>query len=150
MSDLHIKNRSLVLIGDGSKALFLRNEGNAQNLQLTVERVLEQDNPPTREQGTDRPGRTSSRLGTRRSAIEETDWHQLGEQRFAAEIATALYRMVNADPALSIVVVAPPKAMGDLRKAFHPQVAARVAGELPKELTSHALPDIEKVLAYRD
>jgi protein required for attachment to host cells len=145
--ETHIAHAALVLIGDGEKALFLRNEGGPRELKLVVERILEQDNPASREQGTDRPGRVSSSVGARRSAIEETDWHQLGEDRFAAEIADTLYRVVHEDRDTRIVVVAPPKTMGELRKAFHPEVAACIAAEIPKELTTQSLPDIEKVLA---
>ena len=46
-----ISHNALVLIGDGQKALFLRNKGTAQQVKLEVEQILEQDNPATREQG---------------------------------------------------------------------------------------------------
>ena len=45
-----------VLVGDGQKALFLCNKGNPHKVDLVAERILERDNPPTLEQGTDRPG----------------------------------------------------------------------------------------------
>jgi protein required for attachment to host cells len=93
--EIRIAHSALVLIGDGERALFLRNEGSPRDLKLVVECILEQDNPPSREQGTDRPGRASSSVGARRTAIEETDWHQLGEDRFASEIAATLYRVVH-------------------------------------------------------
>jgi protein required for attachment to host cells len=50
-----IPSGALVLIGDGRKALFLRNKGTPLHAELVTERVLEQRNPPTHEQGTDRP-----------------------------------------------------------------------------------------------
>src|SRR6267142_4654001 len=78
----HVPHNSLVLVGDGQKALFLRNRGNALDVDLVVERILEQDNPPTREQGTDRPGRSTASLGVARSAMEEVDWHHLAKERF--------------------------------------------------------------------
>ena len=53
-----VSHDSLILVGDGQKALFLRNRGNAQRVDLVVERIFEQDNPATRDQGTDRPGRS--------------------------------------------------------------------------------------------
>ena len=59
-----ISHNALVLIGDGQKALFLRNKGTAQQVKLEVEQILEQDNPATREQGTDRPGRSVASVGT--------------------------------------------------------------------------------------
>ena len=78
-----ISHNALVLIGDGQKALFLRNKGTAQQVKLEVEQILEQDNPATREQGTDRPGRSVSSVGTARSAVEEVDWHHIAKERFA-------------------------------------------------------------------
>lgn len=147
MTDLKIDNEALILVGDGSKALFLRNKGDARHLNLVVERVLEQENPPTREQGTDRPGRYSDGVGPHNSAFEETDWHRLAEERFATDIAASLYKAAHASRFDKLVVVAPPQALGDLRKAFHKEVQDRIVGEINKNLTSHPVNEIEKLLA---
>jgi protein required for attachment to host cells len=143
----HIHPQALILVGDGEKAIFLRNIGSLQQLKLTVERVLDQENPPTREQGTDRPGRSHSSDGNSRSAMEETDWHQLAEDRFAAQISQALYKLTRARRFDELIVVAPPKVLGELRDSFHKEVSARITAEIPKELTNHSLPEIEKLLA---
>jgi protein required for attachment to host cells len=148
----HVPHNSLVLVGDGQKALFLRNKGNAQRVDLVVERILEQDNPPTREQGTDRPGRSSASLGVAslgvaRSAMEEVDWHYLAKERFADELAEALYRHAHANLFDRLVIIAPPKILGSLRKAFHAEVADRIAAEIPKELTSHPVAEIARLIA---
>ena len=79
--------------------------------------------------------------------MEETDWHQLAEDRFAVEIAATLYRRVHAGHCEKLVIVAPPKVLGEMRKAFHKEVSACISAEIPKELTSHPLPEIEKILA---
>src|SRR5438132_9369840 len=138
-----VPHDSLVLVGDGQKALFLRNRGNALRVHLVVERILEQDNPPTREQGTDRPGRATSSLGVARSAMAEVDWHHLAKERFADEIAEALYRHAHANLFDRLIIIAPPKILGNLRKAFHPEVLGRTAAEIPKELTSHPVTELE-------
>jgi protein required for attachment to host cells len=142
-----ISHNALVLIGDGQKALFLRNKGTAHQVKLEVEQILQQDNPATREQGTDRPGRSLSSVGTARSAVEEVDWHHIAKERFAGEIAEALYRHAHDNRFDKLVVVAPAKILGNLRKAFHAEVADRVVGEISKELTSHPIPQIERLLA---
>ena len=90
-----VRRDSLVLVGDGQKALFLRNRGDAGRVQLVVEDIFERDNPPTREQGTDRPGRSVASVGVARSAMEEADWHHLEKERFAEELAKALYRYAH-------------------------------------------------------
>ncbi len=147
MHEVNVPNDALVVIGDGEKALFLRNKGSPQEPRLEVEDILGHDNPATHEQGTDKPGRAFASVGTARSAMEETDWHRLGEERFATEIADTLYRLAHANRFQALVVVAPPKVLGNLRKAFHQEVVDRITAEVPKELTSHPLPDIEKLLA---
>jgi protein required for attachment to host cells len=45
----HVPHNALILVGDGQKALFLRNKGSPQRVRLVVERILERDNPPSRE-----------------------------------------------------------------------------------------------------
>lgn len=144
---MNIPHQALVVVGDGEKALFLRNAGNPRKLKLEVENVFGHDNPATHEQGTDKPGRTVSSTGTARSAMEETDWHRLGEERFAAEIAAMLYRLAHANKYEALVIVAPPKVLGNLRKALHREVIERITAEIPKELTSHTVPDIQRLLA---
>ena len=142
-----ISHNTLMLIGDGRKALFLRNKGTPQRLNLEVEQVLEQENPATREQGTDRPGRSIQSVGSARSAMEQADWHYIAEERFAGTIAEALYRLAHGNRFDKLVVVAPAKVLGNLRQAFHAEVAERIVAEIPKELTSHPIPEIEKLMA---
>jgi protein required for attachment to host cells len=142
-----ISHNALILVGDGQKALFLRNKGTAQQVSLEVEQILEQDNPATREQGTDRPGRSTASVGTARSAVEEADWHHIAKERFTEEIAAALYRHAHDNRFEKLVVIAPAKILGNLRKAFHSEVADRIVGEIPKELTSHPIPEIEKLMS---
>src|SRR3982750_1694681 len=57
MSKINLKHGLLVMVADGEKALFLKNEGDNlyPNLQLFQE--MNQGNPATREQGSDSPGR---------------------------------------------------------------------------------------------
>lgn len=142
-----VPHNALVLVGDGQKALFLRNKGTPQRVSLAVEQVFEHDNPPTREQGTDRPGRASASVGAARSAMEEADWHHIAKERFAAVLSEALYRHAHANRFEKLVVIAPPKILGDLRKVLHAEVAARIAAEIPKELTSHPVAEIERLIA---
>ncbi len=142
----HVPHDTLLLVGDGQKALFLRNKGHAQRVELVVERILARDNPPTREQGTDRPGRSSASPGVAQSAMEEADWHHIAKERFAGELADALYRHAHANLFEKLVIIAPPKILGSLRKAFHADVVERVVGEIPKEMTSHPVAEIERLV----
>jgi protein required for attachment to host cells len=147
MMEIQIPPNALVMVGDGSRALFLRNRGTRADVDLVIEREIAQDNPPTREQGTDRPGRRHGTDGVSRSAVGETDFHQLAEQKFAERIAADLYRMGHAQEFAALVVVAPPRMLGDLRAALHPEVTQRIVAEIPKDLAGHPVPEITRLLS---
>ncbi|WP_342361568.1 host attachment family protein [Terrarubrum flagellatum] len=142
-----IPHDALVLVGDGGRALFFRNVGSPAKPRLEVEDVFENDNPATRDQGADQPGRAHASVGARRSAMEQTDWHRLAEEQFAGEIAGMLYRQAHRGGFERLVIVAPPKVLGDLRKSAHAEVADKIVAEIPKDLTSHPIPEIERALA---
>ena len=147
MNKLHIPQDAFVFVGDGRKALFLRNAGDERFPNLKTERVFVDDNPPTHEQGTDRPGRAFKRAGTNlRSGVETTDWHDLEEHRFAQRVATAMEHLVRERNVKALVVVAPPRTLADLRHAFGADVKKRIIAEIDKDLTKHPAHEIEKHL----
>ncbi len=142
---IKIPHRAVVFVGDGRKALFLRNEGDEKFPNLKTEVVFEEENPPAHAQGSDRPGRVNKGSG-RRSAVEISDWHELEESRFVRQVAAAAERLVRAEHSTSLIVVAPPRALAELRSAFHDDVKRRIIGELGKDLTKHPVGEIEKHL----
>ncbi len=143
---MHVPHKSVVLVADGRKLLFLRNEGDEVHPNLTVEHAREQENPATRDQATDAAGGASSTQGAARSSVEPTDFHQLEEDRFAAEAAELLKARALSQDYEALIIVAPPKTLGELRKHYHKEVTDRLTGELSKDLTGHPIPDIEQAL----
>jgi protein required for attachment to host cells len=146
MPEFKLKHDVWVLVADGEKALFLRNEGDEKYPNLEVFRERKESNPPTREQGVDKPGRLNDGPSVHRSAVEETDWHRIEKERFAKEIADQLYKMAHKGDFERLVIVAPPLVMGEMRKELHKEVKDRVIGEVAKTLTNHTIEDIEKIL----
>ncbi len=147
MSKLKIPHDAFVFVGDGRKALFLRNHGDEKFPNLRAEKVFEDENPPTHEQGSERPGRVSEvALTGRRSAVEPTDWHDIEEHRFARKVAAAMEQIIRAGKTKALMVVAPPRTLAELRDAFHPDVKACVIAEINKDLTRHPIAEIEKNL----
>jgi protein required for attachment to host cells len=116
------------------------------HLNLQVERKRVQDNPDNIDQRTDAPGRSFSSVGSGRSAYEETDFHQLEEDRFAAETAQLLKKRALNNDFESLIIVAPPRTLGELRKHYHKEVSERLTAEIDKTLTGHPIPDIEQAL----
>jgi len=147
MNKLKIPHDAFVLVGDGRKALFLRNEGDEKFPNLKTERLFEDENPPTHQQGSERPGRVSKALDSgQRSAVESVDWHHIEEQWFAKSVAAAMEQVVRTRKAPALVVVAPPRTLAELRGAFHRDVQALVIAEVNKDLTKHSVGEIEQHL----
>ena len=147
MSGLKIPHNAFVFVGDGRKALFLRNEGDEKFPNLKTENVFEDENPLTHEQGSERPGRVSKAFESgQRSAVEPVDWHHIEEHRFARKVAAAMEQVMRTRKVPALVVVAPPKTLADLRSVFHADVRERVIAEINKDLTKHPIGEIEKHL----
>ena len=144
---MQVPHNAFVVVADGRKMLFLRNEGDAEFPNLQVEKKLvDKHNPATADQGSDAPGRAFSSVGNRSSAVGQTDFHQLEEDRFAAETAGLLKDWAMRHEFESLIVVAPPHTLGELRKHYHKEVSDRLAGEVGKDLTGHTLAQIEDAL----
>ncbi len=136
---------AMVFVGDGRKALFLRNDGDEKFPNFVTEKVFQDENPATHEQGSDAPGRGFARAGgERRNAMEPTDWHEIEEHRFVQRVAEAIEALVRTRDAPALAVVAPPRALADIRAALHNDVKARVIVEINKDLTRHPVWEIEK------
>ncbi len=142
-----IRNGTWVLIADGEKALFLRNDLDEVNLDLNVVRIEEQDNPSDREQSANRPGRMADNGAGQRSALDDTDWHELAKERFADDLADILYKLAHKGRFDRLVICAAPKTLGELRDKMHKEVSQRVIAEVPKDLTNHPLDKVEQMLA---
>lgn len=140
---MQVPHDTLVVVADGRKLLVLRNEGDAQIPNLQVEQKKLHPNPKDSDQKTDASGQASS---TVQGTMGENDFHQLEEDRFAAETAAMLNKRALANEFERLIIVAPPKTLGELRKHYHQAVSDRLAGELAKDLTDHPVPQIEQAL----
>ena len=147
MFNLKIHSGDWVVVCDGAKALILQNEGDAVALNLKTREVHEQADEKTCEQGTDAPGRSINSNGSRRSAMEQTDWHAQAEQQFLIDLAKRLDAAVTAGETKSLIVIAPPRALGMLRQAFSAAVRNAIRAEIDKDYVKMPLYEIEKHLA---
>ena len=144
---MQVPHNTFVVVADGKKMLFFRNEGDAEFLKLEVDRKREQELPADRDLKTSEAGRTfDASGGAGRSAYEETDFHQLEEDRFAAETAEMLKIRAMRKEYDSLIIVAPPRTLGELRKHYHKEVEKRLTAEVAKDLTGHPVSEIEKIL----
>ncbi len=147
MEKLRIHNGDWVVVCDGAKALILENAGDAVALNLKTKEVHTQPDPKTNEQGTDKPGRAFNSIDARRSAMEQTDWHDQAEERFLTDLSKRLNAAVMAGEAKSLVLVAPPRALGVIRQAATANLRKAVRAEIDKDFVRMPVHEIEKHLA---
>jgi protein required for attachment to host cells len=146
MTKVKIRAGDWVVVCDGKKALVLENVGDEKFLNLKTREVYEHADQKTHELGTDAPGRSFSSVGSGRSAMEQTDWHQQEEDRFLRKLLVHLDAAVNAGQAKAIVLVAPPRALGVLRPSYSHALRGALRAEIDKDFVKLPVHEIEKHL----
>lgn len=145
MARMKIANGTWILVGDGRKALFLRNDGMPEMPDLHCIAMREQNNPANRDLGRDAPGRSFGN-GGRRGAGETVDAHDQAEQSFATRLAADLNAAAHDGRYDHLIVVAPPRMLATLRDNLSREARACLQAEIDKDLTRHTLADIETIL----
>jgi protein required for attachment to host cells len=141
-----IPHGALVLVADGKKMLFLRNHGDSEMIDLRTESHDERSDPMDRDIKTDAPGVQFSSAGSGRDTMEETDFHQQGEDRWIKDAAEEVNRRALTNDFDALVVIVPPKALGTFRKKLHKEAERRLILTVNKEMTDRPIPDIEELL----
>ena len=144
--ELKLRQGTWVVVCDGRKTVILENIGDEQYPDLRTKSAIEVEDAPTSALGTDRPGRVHQSVGSARSGVEQTDWHDRDEQEFLKALAARLDKAVLAKEVSHLVIVAPPRALGVLRKTFSQHVKDAVVTEIDKDLTGVPVSDIEQHL----
>ncbi|MBL8650220.1 MAG: host attachment protein [Sphingopyxis sp.] len=139
---------TLVLVADGRKALFLRNEGDKQQIDLRAASHEEREDRKNSDIKTAPSGQSYAPAGTGLSGgtMGEADFHQLEEDRFAKDLTAKVNAMALAGEFDDLVVVAPARTMGELRQHWHKETQRRIASEHVKEMTARPIGDIEALL----
>lgn len=143
---MHLPNNTVVALADGGRHLLLINRGDEDILDLRRLEEETQENPPTHEQGRDRPGAFSSSVRTG-GAPEAQDLHERAETRFAHELVQRLAQMKQKGELHRLVIAADPKTLGEVRSALDESLRSSVIAEIPRDLLKLPLPEIERALA---
>ena len=134
-----------ILIADGARARVLENNGPGKGVVTKDNLLFEGDHRPSRELVSDKPGRTFESVGSLRHAKQPpTDPHDKLKSEFAQSIGAALEN--HADSFDRLILVAPPTALGELRKALPRKLSAKVTKEVGKDLTQTPNADIARHL----
>ena len=146
MDKLKIGKGDWLVVCDGRKALILENLGDRMFPNLHTKEVREHQDLPTREQGTDGPGRVQHSTSGARSAMEQTDWHDEAERAFLRELADRLNAAVTSGETTALTMVASPRALGMIRGDYSPAVRKALQAEVGKDLVKMPVYEIEKQL----
>ena len=146
-----LPHNALVLVADGRKMLFFRNHGDEGQIDLRTEAHEEREELKNRELHTDAPGTAAVRgssggADVHRPMMEETDFQQQEEDRWIKDAAEELKRRALRNDFDALAIVAPPRALGVLRKCLHKEVEKRVICTVNKEMSGRPIPDIEALL----
>lgn len=141
------KRRTWIVVANGTTARALENEGVGKGLNPAPAFEMTVESPPTRDLGSDRPGRVHDRFGPGRHAMEpKADWHRRDKALFAKAVAERIEVAARDHAFDRLVLVAPPTVMGDIRGALDRHTSELVTGEVTKDLTHSDLAEIERHL----
>lgn len=122
-----------ILIADGAHARLFANRGPGKGIEALE--AINGDHRPDSELVRDGLGRSFESVGDTRHAITpRTDPHRELKRSFAAQLAEILDQRLAEKAFDRLVIVAPPKALGDLRAALSAHVKPLVYAELDKDL----------------
>jgi protein required for attachment to host cells len=128
--------RTWVLMADGARARLVSAEGHGRTLHVVEKSEFEADHRPNRELRRDKPTRVYESHGDTRHGVEpKKDPHRELKRSFAHEIAGALDVNLSQHNFDRLILVAPPVALGDLRKALSEAVKATIVAEVAMDLT---------------
>ncbi len=131
---MELPNGATVAVLDGEAFRLFRNTGDGAASKLTA---LE----------TPKVSGDNKGSGARHaSSAANPDDSRLEEDSFVAAVAAHLNAGTMGNGITALVVVAPPKALGELRKHYHTTLKAKLVGEIGKDLAGRPIPEIEAAL----
>ena len=145
------KTVTWVVLADGARARIIAQDGPGAELTSIYEEEDVKAKLPGREIEADRPGRTFDSGGRGDAAAQgrhayepPTDPRRKEQAQFIGAVAEVLENAAHEGSFERLVLIAPPKALGDLRASLSKNVTRMVSAEIPKDLVNvpiHDLPE---------
>ncbi len=123
-----------VLVADGARArIFVKD---LKKLNNAIGQDFVGENLRESELGTSKPGRGYESSNPARHAYQpRTDWHQYQKQLFAKELCDILEKANKNSEFDELIIVSPPKTLGDIRGYLCKQTLSKIKAEIPKDIT---------------
>jgi protein required for attachment to host cells len=122
-----------VAVAGGEKLNLFRNAGDEAGLKLALAAHSDVDDDV---QGS----------GSRQNSSGNPDASQSSEDGFSAGIVAMLNKGVLDGNIDALVVIAAPRALGEMRKHYHKTLSAKLLGEIAKDLTGHSMAEVEAAI----
>lgn len=142
---MKIQPSARIVVCDGGRYVIYENKGDIDHLDLRVAESASIDNPPARDHGDDRPGRFPSPDG-QRSAVGQTDKHDMAEQRFIGDLAERIARWTSTDHANHFLLIADPKSMGRMRTMLPQTAQDRILSSITGDYVHRPVEIIEQLV----
>ena len=130
-----LPNDAVVAVVDGKRLQLFRNSDHEPHINLIE--------LPAPDLGTGRAGSGSRH----RSSSANPDDRRHAEDDFAAAVAGYLNREALADKFGQLLIIADPRTLGELRKHFHDVLAAKLIGQLAKDLSGRSPEALQAAIA---
>jgi protein required for attachment to host cells len=132
-----------IVVADGQRATVYHNDGPGKGLEIIPGLGGHQEVPRSNEIISDAQGRMQG-YGASGAApmTSRTDPHELEEQRFTESLADEVNRAALAKQFDRLILAAPPRTLGILRKSLSSHATERVIAELDKDLTKSSRADL--------
>ena len=124
------------VVADGASARILTRDAASGNFVVVEERDSPEARLRTRELVSDRPGRSHESGMTGRHAMEApSDPQRLKKEEFARELARAINRACGEGRFDDLVLVAPARTLGEIKRELDRTALAKLSASLTKDLT---------------
>lgn len=143
---MRIHQKTLVLLADGQRATFLRNQAQGETVSLEILHSMAFFNEANRDMQADRPGHTNVGMSERGTSYEQNDIHQANEVSFLQGVIEAMEPVMAQHDLNQILLIAEPRALGVIRQHMPSALMNKVTLQLDKDYTKNPLPELESIL----
>jgi len=133
---MQMPHGTLIAVADGAHLELYRNAGQEAQAKLSAVPA-----PHLAPHGSDSGKR-------HRASSANPDHHLLEEDDFIAAIADWLNHQAIEGAIERLVIVAPPRALGELRHHYHPKLSEKILAEIDHDLVGRPVAEIESALIH--
>jgi protein required for attachment to host cells len=133
-----------LVVADGQRATVYHNSGPGKGLEIIPGMGGHQEVPKSSDLVSDAPGRMQGSAGGNGATAmtSRTDPHELEEKRFTEGVAEEVNRAALDKQFDRLILAAPPRTLGILRKSLSSHATDRVIAEFDKDLTKVSRDDL--------